>query len=131
MYRLLTPLRAAWSIANMSLVTATPAEIADVQRKLEGLRTELMRHAHAGVNQAGFIKADETAMAAMMALMGACQRYALQSRQHYQIFKSLCADMAKSEADAVVQRASIELGPEVHSEIEADVAPSIIKPSRH
>ncbi len=102
-----------------------------MQRKLESLRTELMRHAHAGVNQAGFVKADETAMAAMMSLMGACQRYALQSRQHYAIFKSLCADMAASTADAVIQRASIELGPEVHSEIEPDIAPSIIKPVRH
>jgi hypothetical protein len=96
----------------MSLVTATPAEIAAVQRKLESLRTELMTHAHAGVNQAGFVKTDEAAMAAMMALMGAMQRYALQSRQHYQIFKSLCADMAASEADAVVNRAMSDMGPE-------------------
>lgn len=115
----------------MSLVTATPQEIAHVQKQLEGLRTELMRHAHQGVMQAGFVKADEAAMAAMMSLIGACQRYALQSRQHYQIFKSICADMAASEADAVIQRSVQELGPEVQAEMEPDIAPSIIKPVRH
>jgi hypothetical protein len=96
----------------MSRAEATPAELKHAAAAMDTLKTELMRHAHAGANQAGFQKADENAMAALMILIGAAQRYALQSRQHYQIFKSLCADMAASEADAVVTRAWSEMGPE-------------------
>lgn len=111
----------------MSLVTATHAEIASVQKRLEGLRTELMRHADHGVRSAGFQKTDEAAMACMMVLFGACQRYALQSRQHFEIFKALAKDMSESSAEAIIQRASMEMGPEVMGD---DPAPSIIRPGQ-
>ena len=93
-------------------VEATTAELKAVGDKMDTLRTELMRHAHAGAQAAGFQKTDECALASFMVLVGAAQRYALQSRQHYQIFKTICADMAASEADAVVTRAWSEMGPE-------------------
>jgi len=96
----------------MSRVEATVEELASVQRRLTDIRTEIMRHAMSSVSQAGFVKTDEQAMAALMVLFGAAQRLALQSRQHFAIFKALAADMAASEADAVIQRSVMELGPE-------------------
>lgn len=96
----------------MSLIHASPAEIARIQSAMEGGRGEIMKHAHQIAFQAGFQKADEHAMASLMLMILAAQRYALQSRQHYGIFKALCADMAASEADSVVTRALLDLGPE-------------------
>lgn len=93
-------------------VEATTAELKSIGDKMDTLRTELMRHAHAGAQAAGFQKTDECALGSMMVLIGAAQRYALQSRQHYQIFKTICADMAASQADAVVTRAMSDMGPE-------------------
>ena len=93
-------------------VEATTAELKAVGDKMDTLRTELMRHATAGAHAAGFAKKDENGMGALMCLIGAAQRLALTHRALYVIFKSLCADMANSEADAVVTRAWSEMGPE-------------------
>jgi hypothetical protein len=110
-------------------VEATPAELASVQRRLESGRTELMRHVSAITSQAGFVNKDEQALASMMLLLGAAQRYALTLPPGgYQIFKAIALDMANSEANAVVRRGMIE-GPEIESAFE-DVAPSIIRPGR-
>jgi hypothetical protein len=57
----------------MSRAEATPAELKHAAAAMDTLKTELMRHAHAGANQAGFQKADENAMAALMILIGAAQ----------------------------------------------------------
>jgi hypothetical protein len=97
----------------MSRIEATPAELKIVGAKMEALRGELMKHAHAGAQAAGFHGADECALATMMCLIGAAQRYALQSRQHFGIFKAICGDMSHSSADAVIQRSVMEMGPEV------------------
>lgn len=96
----------------MGLVTATPAELRKIQQATEALRMELMRHATAGCMTAGWQSKDALGMAVMMVLVGAAQRFALMDRGLYHIFKTLCSDMANSEADSVVTRSLIELGPE-------------------
>ena len=96
----------------MAFVNATPAELRKIGAATEALRMELLRHATAGCMQAGWESKDALGMAVMMVLVGAAQRFALTDRQYYAIFKSLCADMAASEADSVVQRGIIEIGPE-------------------
>lgn len=97
----------------MSLVTASPTELRKIGEAMNTLRTDLMRHAVAGSQEAGFQSKDALGMAVMMVLVGAAQRFALTDRQYYGLFKTLCADMAASQADAVVQRSVMEMGPEM------------------
>lgn len=96
----------------MALVNASPDELRIIGEATERLRMELMRHAYQGVRQAGWESKDAIGMAVLMVLIGAAQRFALTDRQYYSLFKTLCADMANSEADSVVTRALLDLGPE-------------------
>ncbi len=95
---------------------------------MNGLRTALMRHAVQGCREGGWESKDALGMAVMMVLVGAAQRFALTDRQYFGLFKTMCADMAASEADAVVQRSVMEMGPEMTEGALDDVAPSILRP---
>ena len=93
-------------------VEASPAELRIIGERMNTLRIELLRHAVKGCQEAGWQSTDALAMAVMMVLTGAAQRFALTDRQFYPVFKAVCADFAASTADSVVTRAMTDLGPE-------------------